>query len=107
MISINSCFATAFRVSLPRMSSSRDWALRSSRSRREAWDVALYIDGHERPQDPRWLGSVEATRAAYHNSVSTYGLRMPDGLMGDTGAPLTKPEPQPWANWSSPWKPAE
>ena len=28
----------------------------------EAWDVALYIDSHERPQDPRWLGSVEVTR---------------------------------------------
>ncbi len=73
----------------------------------EAWDVALYIDSHERPQDPRWLGSVEATRRAYHDNVSTYGLRTPDGLMGDTGAPLPKPDPQPWANWSSTWKPAE
>ena len=73
----------------------------------EAWDVALYIDSQERPQDPRWLGSVEATRWAFHNNVSTYGLEMPSGLMGDTGAPLEKPAPQPWANWSSPWKPAE
>ena len=73
----------------------------------QAWDVALYIDSHERPQDPRWLGSVEATRSAYHDEVSTYGLSTPDGLMGDTGGPLPKPEPQPWANWSSTWKPAE
>jgi thiosulfate dehydrogenase len=72
-----------------------------------AWDVALYIDGHERPQDPRWLGNVEATRRAYHDEASTYGLRMADGLMGDTGAPLPKPEAQPWATWSSTWKPAE
>ena len=73
----------------------------------EAWDVALYIDSHERPQDPRWLGSVEATRSAFHDEVSAYGIRTPEGLMGDTGAPLPKPEPQPWANWSSPLKPAE
>jgi len=39
--------------------------------------------------------------------VSTDGLSTPDGLMGDTGGPLPKPEPQPWANWSSTWKPAE
>jgi hypothetical protein len=47
------------------------------------------------------------TRSAYHDEVSAYGLSTPDGLMGDTGAPLPKPEPQPWANWSSTWKPAE
>jgi len=33
----------------------------------EAWDVSLYIDSHERSQDPRWLGSVDATRSAYHD----------------------------------------
>ena len=33
--SINSCLATALRVSLPRMSSRRDCALRSSRSRKK------------------------------------------------------------------------
>ena len=73
----------------------------------QAWDVALYIDSHERPQDPRWLGSVDATRSAYHDNVSTYGLTMPEGVMGDTGAPLAKPAAQPWANWSTPSKPAE
>lgn len=73
----------------------------------EAWDVALYVDSHERPQDPRWLGSVEATRSAFHDNVSTYGLRTPGGVMGDTGAPLPKPDPQPWANWSSTWRGAE
>ena len=73
----------------------------------EAWDVALYVDSHERPQDPRWLGSVDATRRAYHDEVSAYGLSTPDGLMGDTGGPLPKPEPQPWANWRSTWKPDE
>ena len=41
MISISSCFATAFRVSLPRMSSSRDCALRSSRSRRKYWSGSV------------------------------------------------------------------
>ena len=51
----------------------------------EAWDVALDINSHERPQDPRWLGSVEATRAAYHDNVSMYRnhyARQPDGRHG-------------------------
>jgi thiosulfate dehydrogenase len=40
----------------------------------EAWDVATFIDSHERPQDPRFNGSVKDTRARYHNSsYSMYG----------------------------------
>ncbi len=25
----------------------------------QAWDVAMFIDGHERPQDPRFTGDVD------------------------------------------------
>lgn len=40
----------------------------------QAWDVALFMDSHERPQDPRFTGSVEATRTKYHDSPnSMYG----------------------------------
>ncbi len=43
-------------------------------SDQDAWDVALFVDSHERPQDPRFAGSVEQTRARYHDSdMSMYG----------------------------------
>ncbi|HVA58102.1 MAG: c-type cytochrome [Gemmatimonadaceae bacterium] len=43
-------------------------------SDQDAWDVAAFMDGHERPQDPRFAGSVEKTRALYHDSpMSRYG----------------------------------
>ena len=43
-------------------------------SDQQAWDVAAYIDSQPRPQDPRFNGSVEQTRAAYHsNADSMYG----------------------------------
>lgn len=74
----------------------------------QAWDVALFMDSHERPQDPRWLGDVAKTRNAFHNNVSTYGLKTANGLMGDIGAPLPKPEPLPFQNWATNWAdPAE
>lgn len=57
----------------------------------EAWDVALYINSYQRPQDPRWLGSVEDTRRFFQRGTNTYGLSTPNGLMGDEGAPLEKP----------------
>ncbi|MHB9021854.1 MAG: c-type cytochrome [Halothiobacillus sp.] len=54
----------------------------------QAWDVAYYMDGQERPQDPRWEGSVVATRAKYHNNKnSLYGTTVNGVLLGDTGAP--------------------
>ena len=45
-------------------------------SDQQAWDVAKYMNSHERPQDPRFKGSVAATRAQYHDS--------PDDLYGTT-----------------------
>ena len=45
-------------------------------SDQQAWDVATFMDSHERPQDPRFKGSVAATRAQYHDS--------PDDMYGQT-----------------------
>ncbi len=43
-------------------------------SDQDAWDVATFVDGHERPQDPRFAGTVENTRTLYHDSpMSRYG----------------------------------
>ncbi|WP_245841344.1 c-type cytochrome [Paraburkholderia ribeironis] len=52
-------------------------------SDQEAWDVALFMDSHERPQDPRFSGSVEATRAKYHDSAnSMYGRTVNGHVLG-------------------------
>ena len=54
----------------------------------QAWDVAYFMNAHERPQDPRWLGNVEATRAKYHaNEFSLYGQNIQGRILGDIGAP--------------------
>lgn len=54
----------------------------------EAWDVAYFMNAHERPQDPRWLGSVEATRAKFHDSAfSLYGQTINGKTLGNSGAP--------------------
>lgn len=49
----------------------------------EAWDVALFMDSHERPQDPRFNGSVEETRKKYHDSpTSLYGKSVNGHVLG-------------------------
>lgn len=59
-----------------------------SLTRQEAWDVAFFMNAHERPQDPRWQGSVEATRAKFHDSAfSLYGQNINGKVLGNTGAP--------------------
>jgi thiosulfate dehydrogenase len=51
----------------------------------EAWDVALFVDSHERPQDPRYTGSVAATRARFHDrDDSMYGQRVDGYLLGSS-----------------------
>ncbi|MHB8453804.1 MAG: c-type cytochrome [Acidiferrobacterales bacterium] len=52
-------------------------------SNQDAWDVAQFIDSHERPQDPRFAGSIIGTRAKYHNSpFSMYGRTVNGHLLG-------------------------
>jgi thiosulfate dehydrogenase len=61
----------------------------------EAWDVATYIDSQERPQDPRFAGSVAETRAKYHNSpMSMYGQTV-NGVVLGTASPPSGTVPPP------------
>jgi thiosulfate dehydrogenase len=55
----------------------------NSLSDQEAWDVAAYMDSHERPQDPRYVESVEATRLKFHDSAeSMYGVKVDGHVLG-------------------------
>lgn len=52
-------------------------------SDQDAWDVATFMDSHERPQDPRYTGSVEVTRKKYHDSDdSMYGRSVNGHVLG-------------------------
>ena len=53
----------------------------------DAWDVAMFMDAHERPQDPRYGGDLAATRKAYHDTpMSLYGRRVNGRLLGSEPA---------------------
>jgi thiosulfate dehydrogenase len=50
----------------------------------QAWDVAHYIDGKVRPQDPRFRTSPVATRMRHHEQpFSRYGLQVDGQLLGE------------------------
>jgi thiosulfate dehydrogenase len=52
-------------------------------SDQEAWDVAQFMDSHERPQDPRYTGTVAETRAQFHDDAdSMYGKTVNGHLLG-------------------------
>lgn len=54
-----------------------------SLSDQDAWDVAYFMNAHERPQDPRFKGSIAQTRKAYHDSPdSLYGLTVNGHRLG-------------------------
>jgi len=48
-------------------------------SDREAWDVAAYINSHERPKDPRQEGSIADADGAFHDHECMYGDSPADG----------------------------
>lgn len=55
-----------------------------SLSVQQAWDVAFYIDGKIRPQDPRFSGSPQATRSRHQDTpFSRYGTIVAGQLLGD------------------------
>ena len=37
-------------------------------SDQDAWDLGLFVNSHERPQDPRFAGIVSETRLLFHDS---------------------------------------
>jgi len=54
----------------------------------QAWDVAAYIDGKPRPQDPRYAGSPGQTRKQFHDTPqSLYGTTVDGVLLGGDGPP--------------------
>jgi thiosulfate dehydrogenase len=60
------------------------WGLSDALSDQQAWDVAMFMDSHERPQDPRFTGNLAQTRARYHDSKwSLYGTRQGGVMLGD------------------------
>lgn len=49
----------------------------------ESWDVAMFMNSHERPQDPRFTGDVAETRAKFHDDPnSLYGREIDGRLLG-------------------------
>jgi thiosulfate dehydrogenase len=58
-----------------------------SLSDQDAWDVAMFVNAHERPQDPRYTGDVAETRKAFHDSpMSLYGTTVAGHLLGSQPA---------------------
>ena len=54
-----------------------------SLSDQQAWDVAMFMNAHERPQDPRFKGDLAATRRQFHDDPnSLYGLEVDGRLLG-------------------------
>lgn len=49
----------------------------------QAWDVAMYMNAQERPQDPRFTGDVASTRKQFHDDPnSLYGIEVDGRLLG-------------------------
>lgn len=56
-------------------------------SDQDAWDVAMYMDAHERPQDPRFTGDLAQTRKEFHDTpMSLYGTTVNGHLLGSQPA---------------------
>src|SRR5690625_1173705 len=55
-------------------------------SDQESWDVAQYVNSHERPQDPRYTGDVQETRERYFDTFhqhTLYGTEVQGRVLGD------------------------
>ena len=64
------------------------WGLSNALTDQEAWDVAMFVNSHPRPQDPRFSGSVAETRKKFHDSKwSLYGT-VQNGIL--LGAPTSR-----------------
>ncbi len=69
-----------------------------SLSEQQAWDVAMFVNSHERPQDPRYTGDAKETREKYSNfhKWTRYGTEFNGKVLGqhdNTGdKPFLKPD---------------
>jgi thiosulfate dehydrogenase len=48
----------------------------------DAWDVAYYLNSHERPQDPRYQGNVAETDKKFHSHNCRYGDKFEGHVLG-------------------------
>ncbi len=61
-----------------------------SLTEQQAWDVAYFINSHERPQDPRFAGDLQATIKAYHGGkYDLYGQEINGVVLGANSTPAT------------------
>lgn len=54
----------------------------NSLSDQAAWDVVMFVNSHERPQDPRYTGNVAATKKAFHDEQCLYGGKINRQVLG-------------------------
>ncbi|MFP5505236.1 MAG: c-type cytochrome [Gammaproteobacteria bacterium] len=54
----------------------------NSLSDQEAWDVAMFVNSRERPQDPRFAGDLAATRKTHHDEHCLYGDEVDGHVLG-------------------------
>ena len=66
-------------------------------SDQEAWDVAAFINSHERPKDPRQTGTIAETAARNHAGDETFYGKTSQGRLIGVGTP-----PVPAAGASAP-----
>jgi len=60
------------------------WGLTGALGDQEVWDIAIFVNSRDRPQDPRFTGNVAETRAKYHESRwSLYGLSIDGHILGE------------------------
>lgn len=61
--------------------------LGNSLSDQDAWDAAAFINGHDRPQDPRFRGSVATTQKQFHDENCSYGKKVNGQVLGARSVP--------------------
>jgi len=54
----------------------------NSLTEQQAWDVAAFMNSHERPQDPRYKGNVEQTAETFHKHQCFYDKKIDGKLLG-------------------------
>lgn len=54
----------------------------NSLSDQQAWDVATFVNSHERPQDPRFRDNVATTKKTLHDEQCFYGDKVDGHILG-------------------------